>query len=48
VNNLNISVTAPATPGAYCLVFDMVREGITWFSSQGANVRRFDVTVTAP
>jgi hypothetical protein len=48
VNNLDISVTAPATPGTYCLVFDMVREGITWFSSQGANVRRFDVTVTAP
>ncbi len=48
VSSLSINVTAPSTPGSYCLVYDVVREGVTWFSNQGANVRRVDVNVGTP
>ncbi|HLG10855.1 MAG TPA: hypothetical protein VI876_03765, partial [Dehalococcoidia bacterium] len=48
VTALNINVTAPPTAGSYCLVYDLVREGITWFSTQGGNVRRVDVNVGEP
>jgi hypothetical protein len=48
VNGLNVGVTSPATPGNYCLIFDLVREGITWFSSQGAAVLAVNVNVGQP
>jgi hypothetical protein len=47
VNGLNITVTPPSSPGSYCLVYDLVREGITWFSWQGVGTLRADVSVTA-
>ena len=28
-------VKAPATPGTYTITFDLVQEGVTWFSGQG-------------
>jgi subtilisin family serine protease len=48
VNGLTVSITAPATPGAYCLVYDLVREGVTWFSWQGASTQTGTVTVSTP
>ena len=46
VNNLALQVVAPNTAGQYCLVYDMVKEGVTWFSSQGANTLKVSVSVT--
>lgn len=48
VSGLSLSVTAPSTPGTYCLVYDLVREGVTWFSWQKADVQTATVTVTTP
>jgi hypothetical protein len=48
INNLAAQVRAPASPGTYCLQFDMVREGITWFSGQGAAMLSRTVTVSTP
>ncbi len=45
VTGLTIAVDAPGTAGAYCLVYDLVREGVTWFSWQGASTLAVDVTV---
>jgi hypothetical protein len=47
VNNLTIQLIAPSSPGTYCLVYDLVREGVTWFSTQGAATLRVTVTVTS-
>jgi SAM-dependent methyltransferase len=32
---VTVAVRAPATPGAYLLAIDLVREGVTWFSEAG-------------
>lgn len=48
VTNLPISIKAPATAGTFCLQYDLVREGITWFSSQGVAMNQKTVTVTVP
>ena len=48
VTGLAGQVRAPATAGTYCLVWDLVREGITWFSTQGANTLTRTVNVTTP
>jgi hypothetical protein len=45
VSNLATAVRAPASAGTYCLVYDLVKEGITWFSSQGAAVKMKTITV---
>ncbi len=45
VSGLPLLVRTPAAPGQYCLVYDLVREGVTWFSQQGAPVLRVPVTV---
>jgi len=34
--NLIASLKAPSTPGSYNLLWDVVHEGVTWFSGQGA------------
>jgi hypothetical protein len=36
VNNLSVRVQAPVDPGTYCLQYDLTREGIAWFSAEGA------------
>jgi len=42
---MTCTVRAPATPGRYTLAFDMVEEGVTWFSRAGAPLLRRAVTV---
>ncbi len=41
-----ISVLAPAAAGTYCLQYDLLQTGITWFSWQGAAMLNTTVTVT--
>ena len=38
-------VSAPATPGEYFLVWDMIEEQVAWFGSKGAKPLRIPVTV---
>ncbi len=47
VSNLPIAVRAPSAAGPYCLVYDLVKESVTWFSSQGASTLAVSVTVAA-
>ncbi len=44
--NLTAQVAAPTTPGTYSLRFDLVQEGVAWFSLKGAAPTDFTVTVT--
>lgn len=46
-NSLPTSVTIqlPTTPGNYTIVWDMVQEGVTWFSSQGVTSKRENITL---
>jgi hypothetical protein len=46
VSGLAASVRAPATAGTYCLQFDVLHDGVTWFSWQGAALRQVNVTIT--
>ncbi|HWO72928.1 MAG TPA: hypothetical protein VNN21_05165, partial [Dehalococcoidia bacterium] len=48
VSGLAAQVQAPASAGTYCLVFDLVQEGVTWFSWQGAATKAFTVSVVQP
>src|SRR5262249_9687530 len=48
VSGLSVVVVAPPSAGTYCLVYDLVHEGVTWFSWQGAAVQTSTVTVSAP
>jgi len=43
--DLTAQVAAPTTPGTYFLRFDLVQEGVTWFSLKGAAPTNFTVTV---
>ena len=42
---VNAQVTVPAQPGVYSVQFDLVQEGVTWFSGQSVPVA--GVTLTA-
>jgi hypothetical protein len=42
---LPANLQAPTTPGTYTLKWDMVHEGVTWFSSQGVATGNQTVTV---
>ena len=46
VTALAASVKAPATAGTYCLQYDLIREGVTWFSWQGAGVLQVTLVIT--
>ncbi|HEY7270101.1 MAG TPA: hypothetical protein VH951_09765, partial [Dehalococcoidia bacterium] len=46
VSDMSAQVNAPAAAGTYCLVYDLVKEGITWFSTQGAPTLNLTITVT--
>ncbi|MGH2499290.1 MAG: N-acetylmuramoyl-L-alanine amidase [Candidatus Limnocylindria bacterium] len=48
VRALSAQVLAPATDGTYTLRFDIVREGATWFSSQGMQLAARTVAVAQP
>lgn len=43
--DMTCTVTAPSAPGRYTLAFDLVEEGVTWFSRAGAPLCRRAVTV---
>jgi hypothetical protein len=45
VDDLVATVLTPSTAGAYCLVYDLLREGVTWFSWQGAATKKTTVTI---
>jgi hypothetical protein len=47
VSDLTLNVRAPGTPGSYCLVYDLVQEGISWFSTLGAATKDVSVNVVA-
>ncbi|MDP9245524.1 MAG: N-acetylmuramoyl-L-alanine amidase, partial [Chloroflexota bacterium] len=42
---VNATVTTPATPGAFALKFDLVQEGVSWFSGQGVPAESISLTV---
>ncbi len=42
---LPLQITAPSTPGAYTLEFDMVQEMISWFKLKGSRTARVRATV---
>jgi hypothetical protein len=46
VTGLAATVTAPPSAGTYCLQYDLIREGVTWFSWQGASMLQVSVTVS--
>ncbi len=46
VAGLAAVVNAPAAAGTYCLQYDLIREGMTWFSWQGAVMLQVTVTVS--
>ena len=46
VNGLAATVRAPSTAGTFCLQYDLLHDGVTWFSWQGAAFRQVTVTIT--
>jgi hypothetical protein len=42
---LNANVTTPATAGSFVLKFDLVQEGVSWFSGQGVPAESVSLTV---
>jgi len=42
---VNATVTVPATPGSFALKFDLVQEGVSWFSGQGVPAESISLTV---
>jgi len=42
---VNATVTLPATPGGFALKFDLVQEGVSWFSGQGVPAESISLTV---
>jgi hypothetical protein len=45
---VNATVTAPSAGGQYTLRFDMVQEGVAWFSTKGASTGNTAVTIPGP
>ena len=43
---VTVSVLSPPATGPYTLRFDLVQEGVTWFSSQGVTPRDVAISVT--
>src|SRR5207248_10808244 len=48
VTSLPITIVAPATASNYCLQYDLIHEGTTWFSWAGASMKTMTVSVTSP
>ena len=47
--NVQLSMTAPKTPGDYLLELDMVQEGLTWFGDLGSSTWKSPIrTYTSP
>jgi hypothetical protein len=45
---INAQIGVPSTPGTYKLRYDIVQEGVAWFSSQGMQTPVKDVSVVVP
>jgi hypothetical protein len=45
VTGLSVAIKAPPAAGTYCLQYDLIREGVTWFSWQGASMLQVTITV---
>jgi len=45
---INAQIAVPATPGIYKLRYDIVQEGVAWFSSQGMQTPVKQVSVIVP
>lgn len=45
---VNAQILVPPTPGTYKLRYDIVQEGVTWFSGQGMQTPVVTVSVTLP
>src|SRR5438270_552555 len=45
---LDAQIAVPATPGTYKLRYDIVQEGVTWFSGQGMQTPVKTITVVVP
>jgi hypothetical protein len=45
---INAQIAVPAAPGTYKLRYDIVQEGVTWFSSQGMQTPVKQVSVIVP
>jgi SAM-dependent methyltransferase len=45
--SVDLTISAPATPGRYLLEVDLVEEGVTWFAGAGSPVLSAEVTVKA-
>ena len=45
---VNAQIAVPATPGTYKLRYDIVQEGVTWFSGQGMQTPVKQITVIVP
>ena len=48
VGVLSAQVAAPATPGTYTLRYDIVQEGVAWFSGAGMQTPTVQVSVITP
>jgi hypothetical protein len=48
VRSVNATVVGPMTAGAYTLRFDIVHEGVTWFSDRGMQLAPVAVAVSIP
>jgi hypothetical protein len=48
VRSLNAKVVGPMAAGAYALRFDIVQEGVTWFSDRGMQLAAVAVGVSIP
>src|SRR3989442_1000236 len=48
VRAIDATVQTPAVTGTYTLRFDIVREGVTWFSGAGMQLAAITVTVQVP
>ncbi|MBI2323912.1 MAG: N-acetylmuramoyl-L-alanine amidase [Chloroflexi bacterium] len=48
VRSISAVVEAPRTPGSYTLRFDIVQEGVTWFSGKGMLLAPIQVAVEVP
>jgi hypothetical protein len=48
VSGLAFSLITPSTGGNYCLQYDLIREGITWFSWNGAAMLMKTIAITSP
>src|SRR5439155_1026560 len=45
---LQAKVQVPVAPGTYTLRWDLVQEGVSWFSGQGVKMSAGSVTVSVP